>query len=425
MKTKAVRLYGKKNLRMEEFELPAIKNDEILAHVISDSICMSTYKEAMLGADHKRVPNDIDKNPVIIGHEFCGEIIEVGSKWGYKFKVGDKFAIQPNIKWPGTMGGLGAPGYSYPYIGGDATHIIIPNEVMEQNCLLEYNNNAFFYGSIAEPMSCIVAAFKASFHIEDNYIHHIGIKEGGNMAILAGVGAMGLGAIDYALHNDDKRPGRLVVTDIDDARLNRAKSIYSEDMAREEGIELVYVNTRNYVNPEEYLLSLTDGNGYDDVFLYAPVQSVVEQGNKILGFDGCLNFFAGPTDNEFSASVNFYNVHYMSHHIVGTSGGNTDDMLDSMRLMDNGLINPVAMITHIGGLNAAIDATINLPDIPGGKKLIYTNIDLELTAIDDFLEKGKSDTLFAGLAKITTRNQGLWSAEAEKYLLANAKSINI
>jgi threonine dehydrogenase-like Zn-dependent dehydrogenase len=423
MKTKAVRLYGKKDLRLEEFELPTIKDDEILAHVISDSICMSTYKETMLGADHKRVPGDIDKNPVIIGHEFCGEILEVGSKWGHKFKVGDKFAIQPNIKWPETMGGLGAPGYSYSHIGGDATHVIIPNEVMEQNCLLEYNNNAFFYGSIAEPMSCIVAAFKASFHIEDNYIHHIGIKEGGNMAILAGVGAMGLGAIDYALHNDDKRPGRLVVTDIDDVRLSRAKSIYSEDMAREEGIELIYVNTRNHANPEEYLLSLTDGNGYDDVFLYAPVQSVVEQGNKILGFDGCLNFFAGPTDNEFSATVNFYNVHYMSHHIVGTSGGNTDDMLDSMRLMDNGLINPVAMITHIGGLEAAIDATINLPDIPGGKKLIYTNIDLELIAIDDFPEKGKSDPLFAGLAKITTRNHGLWSAEAEKYLLANAKSI--
>ena len=72
MKSKAVRLYGKKDLRLEEFELPAIRDDEILAHVICDSICMSTYKETMLGDDHKRVPDDIDKNPVIIGHEFCG-----------------------------------------------------------------------------------------------------------------------------------------------------------------------------------------------------------------------------------------------------------------------------------------------------------------------------------------------------------------
>ena len=39
MKTKALRLYGAKDLRTEEFELPEITDDEILAEVISDSIC--------------------------------------------------------------------------------------------------------------------------------------------------------------------------------------------------------------------------------------------------------------------------------------------------------------------------------------------------------------------------------------------------
>ncbi len=422
MITKAVRLYAAGDLRLEEFELPEIREDEILAHVVSDSICMSTYKETKLGPEHKRVPDDIAENPIIIGHEFCGEILEVGSKWKSNFKAGDKFAIQPNIKWPGTIEGLGAPGYSYPYIGGDAVNIIIPNEVMEQNCLLEYSNSAFFYGSIAEPMSCIVAAFKASFHIEDNYIHHMGIKEGGNLAILAGAGAMGLGAIDYALHNDDKRPGRLVVTDVDDERLNRAETIYSVEEARKAGIELVYVNTADQSEPDAYLISLTDGKGYDDVFLYAPVRQVVEQGSKILGFDGCLNFFAGPTDNQFSSTINFYNVHYLSQHVVGTSGGNTQDMLDAMRLMNSSRINPVAMITHIGGLNAAAEATLNLPNIPGGKKLIYTNIDMELTALEDFREKGDKNPFFQTLAEIIRNNNGLWSKEAEKFLLENTRS---
>ena len=37
MKTKAVRLYGKNDLRLEEFELPPIKEDEILAKVMDDS----------------------------------------------------------------------------------------------------------------------------------------------------------------------------------------------------------------------------------------------------------------------------------------------------------------------------------------------------------------------------------------------------
>jgi len=81
-----VRLYGKRDLRLEEFELPPIRDDEILAHVVCDSICMSSYKEAIQGSDHKRVPEGIGKNPVIIGHEFCGELVEVGAKWKSKFK---------------------------------------------------------------------------------------------------------------------------------------------------------------------------------------------------------------------------------------------------------------------------------------------------------------------------------------------------
>jgi len=419
MKTKAVRLYGKNDLRLEEFELPQIKEDEILAHIISDSICMSSYKEALQGSDHKRVPNDIAENPVIIGHEFCGEIIEVGRNWRKKFKPGKRFSIQPNIKYQGS---LGAPGYSYPYIGGAATHIVIPHEVMEMNCLLDYNGDAFFYGSLAEPMSCIVAAFRATFHIEENYIHHMGAVQGGAMAILAGAGPMGLGAIDYAIHAE-KRPRLLVVTDIDDSRLERARSIYTPEDALKEGVTLHYVNTKKVSDPVAHLIELTDGKGFDDVFVFAPVVSVVEQGDRMLGMDGCLNFFAGPTDAKFRATVNFYDIHYISHHIVGTSGGNTDDMNESLRLMEKKIINPTAMVTHIGGLNSAAETTLNLPKIPGGKKLIYTNIDLELTALDDFEEKGKSDPLFAELARIIARTNGLWSAEAERYLLEHAKPI--
>ena len=415
MKTTAVRLYGKEDLRLETFELPQIKDNEILAKVVSDSLCMSSFKASEQGANHKRVPDDVAQNPVIIGHEFCGEILEVGSKWASQFKKGDRFSIQPALNHNGS---LAAPGYSYRYIGGDATYIVIPSEVMEEGCLLPYKGEAFFYGSLAEPMSCIVGAFHANYHTKNgSYVHHMGIVEGGKMAILAGVGPMGLGAIDYALHGP-RRPGLLVVTDIDDARLARAASLYSPEAAAKDGIKLVYLNTKTS-DPVADLLALTDGKGYDDVMCFAPVRPVVEQGDKILGRDGCLNFFAGPIDPKFSAEFNFYNVHYASTHIVGTSGGNTDDMIESLKLMEAGKLNPAAMITHVGGLNAVIQATLNLPKIPGGKKLIYTGIEMELTAIADFAEKGKTDPLFAKLAELTAKYNNLWNAEAEKALLAH------
>lgn len=420
MKTKAVRIYGKQDLRLEEFELPELKDDEILASVISDSICMSSHKAAIQGPDHKRVPNDIHINPTIIGHEFAGEILQVGKKWQHKFKAGQKFSIQPAMN---QMGTLNAPGYSYRFIGGDATHIIIPSIVMEADCLLAYEGEAFFPASLSEPMSCIVGAFHASYHVPPGtYVHNMGIRKGGKMAILAGVGPMGLGAVDYALHQE-RKPALLVVTDIDDNRLARASAIFTEEHAYKEGVKLLFVNTGNMKDPVRYLRDITGGGGFDDVFVFAPVRNVIELGDSILGFDGCLNFFAGPVNPEFKAEFNFYNVHYAFTHIVGTSGGNTDDMRESLKLMGGGKINPAIMITHVGGLDAVVDTTINLPQIPGGKKLIYTNISMPLTAISSLGELGKKNPFYAGLHKIVSKNDFIWSLEAEKYLLANAKPI--
>lgn len=420
MKTKAVRLYGKDDLRLEEFELPAMKEDEILAQVLSDSICMSSYKAAKQGAGHKRVPDDVHENPTMIGHEFAGVILDVGKKWQHRFRTGQRFSIQPALNYKGS---LDAPGYSFRWIGGDATHIVIPNEVMEMDCLLPYDGEGYFLASLSEPMSCIVGAFNASYHTRyGSYVHHMGIKEGGKMAILAGVGPMGLGAIDYALHNN-RKPGMLVVTDIDDARLERAASVLPVEEARRHGIELHYINTAKHDDPAAYLRSLTGDAGFDDVFVFAPVRQVVEQADQILGFDGCLNFFAGPADKEFRAELNFYNVHYAFTHLVGTSGGNTDDMRIALQMMSDGKINPAAMVTHVGGLDSVIETTLNLPGIPGGKKLIYTNVSMPLTPITEMAELGKKDPFYRELAALVEQNNGLWSIEAEKYLLENAASI--
>lgn len=420
MKTKAVRLYGKEDLRLEEFELPAIKSDEILAKVVSDSICMSSYKAAKQATDHKRIPDNAAEKPIIIGHEFSGELIEIGADWQHKFKAGQKFSIQPAIYYQdGPVGVLSAPGYSYQYIGGDATYVIIPKDVLVQDCLLAYDGPGYYPASLAEPLSCVIGAMHANYHTTPgSYIHNMEIVDGGKMAILAGVGPMGLAAINYVIHREDRRPKLCVVTDIDQSRLDRAASIYTVEEAANKGIELIYLNTGASANPVEELRRLSGDTGYDDVFVFAPVAPVIEQGDAILAFDGCLNFFAGPSDQNLTAKMNFYNVHYAYTHLVGTSGGNTEDMKEALEVMTKGL-DPAGLVTHIGGLNAVIDTTLNLPHIPGGKKLIYTHLDMPLTSIADFKEKGKTDPLFARLAEICDRHQGLWSVEAEEYLLEN------
>ena len=418
MKAKGVRLHGANDLRLEEFELPEITDDEILVKVVSDSICMSTYKCAILGTAHKRVHDDVAEHPAIMGHEFAGDIVKVGKNHQDTFKAGMKFTLQPALNYKGTMW---SPGYSYEFFGGDATYCISPAEVMELGCLLEYKGRAYYEASLAEPMSCSIGAFNAAYHTQMGvYTHQMGIKEGGKLAIMAGAGPMGLGALTYALHRD-VRPSMVVVTDLDQTRLDRAALLFPPEEAAKDGIELHFVNTGKFEDPAAELLRISGGTGYDDVLCYAPVAAVVKQSSDILGRDGCLNFFAGPTDNKFSATMNFYDVHYNSTHVMGTTGGNTDDMIESLDLTAAGRINPAVMVTHIGGLDSVAETTLTLPKIPGGKKLIYTHLSMPLTALTDLRAKGEAegDSRLVALADIVDAHQGLWCPEAEEYLLAN------
>ena len=411
VRTTALRLYGKNDLRLESFELPPLGDGELLVKIVSDDLCLSSYKAASQGAEHKRVPNDAAQNPVVVGHEFCGEIVEAGAKIRDKFKAGQRFIIQPALK-----GTYDAIGYSFQNMGGDMTYGIVPSVYVEAGNVLPYDGDAFFHGSLAEPLSCVIGAVHANYHTrQGEYVHTMDIRPGGAAAALAAAGPMGLALIDYIIHRDLK-PGLLVVTDIDDARLARAAEIISADEAAKHGVRLVYMNTRDTADPVGAIRALNNGEGYDDVFVFAPVAPVVEQADGLLGYDGCLNFFAGAGDPKFSAPFNFYNVHYNATHVVGTSGGNTDDMREAISLAAAGRIDPAILVTHIGGLNAALEATLRLPNLPGGKKLIYTHINMPLTAIADFAELGKTDPRYARLNELCP--DGLWTPAAEKYLLS-------
>jgi len=294
--------------------------------------------------------------------------------------------------------------------------------VLEMDCLLPYEGEAYFGASLSEPVSCIIGAFNTQYHFRPGeYRHRNGIVRGGRMALLAGAGPMGLGAIDYALHGP-RRPGRLVVTDIDEARLRRAAELFPPARAARRGVALEYVNTAAG-DAVAALQALVGGQGYDDVFVFAPVAALIEQASRLLAFNGCLNFFAGPARPDFFAAVNFYDVHYLGHHIVGSSGGNTDDMRAALRLMGRERLTPAVMITHVGGLDSAADTIRNLPAIPGGKKLIYTQIRLPLTPLEDFERLGRDNPLFAELARRVAAHRGLWSADAERYLLEHAPRV--
>lgn len=439
----ACRLYGESDLRLEPIDLAPVDEDSVIVEIVTNSICMSDWKAVTLATRHRRVPKDIATNPVMVGHEVCGIVREVGARWRDRYRPGQRVGVQPSFNIPGRE--LETMGYSWPTMGGDTTAIRIPAIVLEQGCVLPYESDGpFFACSLAEPVSCIVSALRTSYHNAFNsHVHRMGIEPGGTALLLAGCGAMGLAAVDILCHGPEARPRRLVVTDVDRARLSRAATVFGLAWSDAEGLargrvadtELVFVDTRAESDPVARLKALNvdaetradnptaTGGGYDDVFVFAAVPALLAQSSALLGFGGCLNFFAGPTDQNLTAPFNFYNVHYMGHHCVGSSGGDVKDMADSLDWIARGLLHPEVMVTHVGGLDSAVEATKTLHDVPGGKRLVYTHLSLPMTPIDDFGRLGEKDPMFAELARICAAHRGLWSKEAEDCLLARAPRI--
>ena len=417
MKTKAIRLYGVNDIRLEEFDLPEITADEVLIRVVSDSVCASTYKAIKQGPAHKRVPDDVAENPVIIGHEMCGEVIAVGENAKADWKPGQKVVVQPALKLPSGYD----PGYSYPYIGGNTQYAVVPKVVLERGCLLPYEGDSYFAGSLAEALGCCIRGYKGLYHTDyTNYVRTDGAKKGGRIAILGGAGPMGIGCVELAIGYAGV--SQVVVTDLNADRLAYAAKMCPPAEAAKKGVDLQFINTSALEDAEGYLREISDG-GFDDVFVMVPVQALFSMSEKICREDGCINFFAGPPIHDMPGSLNLYRVHYDGIHVVGTAGSIPEDMTDVLHLIQENKINAGALVSHILGMPAAPETLFAMEKPNGAKKVCYNELDIPLIAIADLPELGKTDPMYARLAEIVKNNGGIWCTEAERYLLENAPRV--
>ena len=414
MKTKAIRLYGVNDIRLEEFDLPEITAEEVLIRVVSDSVCASTYKAICQGPAHKRVPNDVAEKPIIIGHEMCGEIVQVGENVKKDWQIGQKVVVQPALKLPSGYD----PGYSYPYIGGNTQYAVVPQVVLERGCLLPYEGDSYFAGSLAEALGCCIRGYKGLYHTDySNYIRTDGAKKGGRIAILGGAGPMGIGCVELA--TGYAGVSQVVVTDLNQERLDYAAKMCNPEEAAKKGVKLQFINTSKVEDPVAYLLEIS-GGGFDDVFVMVPVPALFSMSEKICREDGCINFFAGPPIHDMPGSLNLYRVHYDGIHVVGTAGSIPDDMVDILHLIQENKINAGALVSHILGMPAAPETLFAMEKPNGAKKVCYNELDLPLIAIEDLETLGKNNELYRQLDLLVKKHGGMWNGEAERYLLENA-----
>ncbi len=407
VQSRAVRLHGKSDLRVDEFDLPQLGSEELLLEVQSSAVCTSCHKTTVLGEDHHRVPNDISTNPVILGHEFSATIIAVGSSVRNKYNSGDLCIVQPMIYESGSE--QLAVGHSIPNLGGYATHVIVPESFVRADGVLLWKGSGFYRAALAEPLACIIAAFRSQYHTgRESYKPMYGTKPAGKTLFLAGSGSMGfLSTLLWQIRAD--KDSELLIYDRNEKNLERLNNQFVNDPR----ISSVNANSID----EDGLRKLSGDTGFDDIVVFAASESLVSLGLNLLGFDGCLNMFAGPIDSEFSVSLNFHAVHYERHHIVGSSGASREDFVSALDLLVSNKIDPSFLVTHIGGIDSVVNTVTNLPEIGGAKKVIYPHLQFPLTEVNKLNELAKSDVRFETVAEIVRNNHNQWCEKAESALL--------
>ena len=237
------------------------------------------------------------------------------------------------------------------------------------------------------------------------------LRKGGSCWLPGGAGAMGQMHTQLAVSSPDG-PKRVLVTDMDKVRIAHVKEFLGP-IAEKNGVELSFLNPGDFASPAEFSKAVKDfaPAGFDDIVMLVPVAPLVQEYANSLAEDGLMNIFAGiPAGKEASLPVE--GIAAKGFRFIGSSGSKTQDLRNTIKFVQEGMLKPVSALAAIGGMKVLKEgleavATAKFP----GKTVIFPNcLDMPLTAVGDIA------TLLPGLEK-TFDADGNYSLETEKALL--------
>jgi len=157
-------LYGKKDIRLEKGVVPSVKNDEVLIKIEQVGICGSDLAYYRSG----KVGDFAPSQPFVLGHEFSGDIIKVGSAVK-SLKENDRVAVDPSLNCGDceycnsgrsnlcrNMKFLGSAMYVPPIDGAFREYI----KMSAKNCFKLPDKISYEVGALLEPMSVAYYALK-------------------------------------------------------------------------------------------------------------------------------------------------------------------------------------------------------------------------------------------------------------------------
>lgn len=375
---------GFENLAVKQVPVPDVGPDQLLARVDAAGVCTSIIKLVEQGEKHPFINGwNMKKWPVILGDEGSVTLVKIGDNLRYKYKVGQRYAIQPAVnvapilyreRYKNNAGGMIKCAVGYTLGGNLAQYILIQEEVLKGECLLPLPDEdmAYFAVSMAEPISCIYSAQERNYHIIKKGPHasrvpQLGFLPGG-VAVVIGTGAMGRMHAELALRFS---PRVLIVSDLQRSRLDETIQTIGKKAAAK-GTKLLCALPDKLADTVK---AESGGLGADDIVLAVGIQPVQQNALGLLAPGGVANLFGGLPRGKHLLELDALAVHYQEIKVVGSSGGDPSDMAATLRAIAAGDIDPGNYVAAVGSLDNAIDVLKMIKETKiDGKAMLYPHI---------------------------------------------------
>jgi L-iditol 2-dehydrogenase len=311
-----------RTIALREVPEPTPKDGELLLEIDACAICgtdLRTYRHG----DPKIAP------PRILGHEFCGRVIESRAE-NANVTVGDRVVMyivlvdgadrytergRENLSGSRTT-------MSYHYDGAFAKHLVVPALGVRNHCLFPVTSPIPSEQlAIAEPLGCCLNTHSRL---------GIGLKD---TVVVIGAGPIG---IMHACLARLQGAQKVFVVDTNPQRLELAKRF---------DLDGVILSDASGSHREE-IKALTDGHGPDVAIVAVSSAAAQNDALEIAAKAGRVNFFAGLPKTAPMAQLNVNHIHYKELEVSGSYSEKKGDFQAAFALLHSGRFPAEKLVTH-------------------------------------------------------------------------------
>ncbi|NIH24142.1 MULTISPECIES: zinc-dependent dehydrogenase [Providencia] len=345
---KAAVLYAPNELKVAEIKYPQLGKGDVIIRIKAAAIC-GTDGRIVSGRKTKGV-----RYPSVIGHEFSGEIVEVGENVS-EFHLGDAIAVDPVIPCRSCVYCrigkenvcLNRQAIGYEFDGAFAEYVRIPEIALSAGNVFKMPKGmSYEAAALAEPLACCINGQK-----------NVGIELGDTVVVI-GAGPIGLMHILLARFSGATN---IIVSELNEQR-------------RKAAIDCGATHTVN--SQQENLLDtvkgVTGGVGADVVIVAIGIPQLVNPALELARKGGRVNLFAGFSKDDM-AQIDVNIIHYNELIVTGASALSREGYKQALSLISSGLIDIEKLITHRFSLDQINEAMVSAQKGDAIKIIIYNN----------------------------------------------------